>query len=106
MQDYNYIYHGTMEVTLEVSCCKHPAESALEQHWLDNRKALIAYAYEALRGVKGFVTDEDTGKPLASVLLFIKGRDREFNSTDDGEYWRILLDGNYTLQVSWKSFVD
>lgn len=38
MQDYNYIFHGTMEITLEVSCCKHPMASTLEQHWMDNRK--------------------------------------------------------------------
>ena len=38
MQDYNYIFHGTMEITLEVSCCKHPMASTLEQHWKDNRK--------------------------------------------------------------------
>lgn len=40
MQDYNYIFHGTMEITLEVSCCKHPMASTLEQHWMDNRKVL------------------------------------------------------------------
>lgn len=38
MQDYNYIFHGVMEITLEVSCCKHPMASTLQQHWLDNRK--------------------------------------------------------------------
>ena len=38
MQDYNYIFHGTMEITLEVSCCKHPMASTLRQHWQDNRK--------------------------------------------------------------------
>jgi hypothetical protein len=43
MQDYNYIFHGTMEITLEVSCCKHPMASTLRQHWLDNRK-VIYYA--------------------------------------------------------------
>ena len=37
MQDYNYIYHGTMEITLEVSCCKHPAAVELKKHWDDNR---------------------------------------------------------------------
>ena len=41
MQDYNYIYHGTMEITLEVSCCKHPPGSALKQHWADNRRVRL-----------------------------------------------------------------
>lgn len=99
MQDYNYIFHGTMEITLEVSCCKHPKASLIQDHWQDNRKALIAYVFEALRGVKGFVSDAEDGRPLSDVQLYIKGRNRDFNTTSDGEYWRILLDGNYTLQV-------
>ena len=33
MQDYNYIWHGAMEVTLELSCCKFPPASELEQFW-------------------------------------------------------------------------
>lgn len=100
MQDYNYIFHGTMEITLEVSCCKHPKASLIQDHWQDNRKALIAYVFEALRGVKGFVSDAEDGRPLSDVQLYIKDRNRDFNTTKDGEYWRILLDGNYTLQVN------
>lgn len=40
MQDYNYIFHGTMELTLEISCCKYPLASTIEQHWLDNKKVI------------------------------------------------------------------
>ena len=43
MQDYNYIYAGCMEITLEVSCCKYPLASTLEGHWNDNRKALLKF---------------------------------------------------------------
>lgn len=58
------------------------------------------YLYEALRGVKGFVTDEVTGLPLRGVQLRVSGRDeREFNTTALGEFWRILLDGQYVLEV-------
>lgn len=55
--------------------------------------------YEALRGVKGFVMDEESGLPVRGAQMHIKGRQREFNTTIDGEYWRILLNGSYILQV-------
>ena len=43
MQDYNYVYQGTYELTLELSCCKYPPESELEGLWSQNKDALIAY---------------------------------------------------------------
>ena len=62
-------------------------------------QALILYMYEALRGVKGFVMDEESGLPVHGAQMRIKGRQREFNTTTGGEYWRILLNGSYILQV-------
>ena len=50
MQDYNYIYAGCMEITLEIGCCKYPAESDLESYWTDNRPALMAYLLEVHTG--------------------------------------------------------
>lgn len=55
--------------------------------------------YEALRGVKGFVTDEESGRPVSGAQLHVRGRRHGFNTTADGEYWRILLNGSYILQV-------
>ena len=61
----------------------------------------MSYTLEALRGVKGFVKDEQSGQLLGGVQLRIKGREsREFNTTQDGEFRRILLDGDYVLIVN------
>lgn len=37
MQDFNYVWHGCMEVTLEISCCKYPPAHELPKYWEDNR---------------------------------------------------------------------
>ncbi|KAF2892153.1 hypothetical protein ILUMI_14020, partial [Ignelater luminosus] len=37
MQDFNYVWHGCMEVTLEVSCCKYPPAKELPRYWEDNK---------------------------------------------------------------------
>ena len=58
MQDYNYIWHGCMEVTLELSCCKYPPATELRQFWDDNRASILQFLGEAHKGVKGFVKDE------------------------------------------------
>lgn len=37
MQDFNYVWYGCMEVTLELSCCKYPPASELPKFWEENR---------------------------------------------------------------------
>jgi len=103
MQDYNYIWHGCMEVTLELSCCKFPPASELQGFWEDNRKSLLRFLGEAHRGVKGFVKDE-TFSPIEGANMKIRGRDVGFQTTKEGEFWRILLPGIYTMEVFAEGF--
>ncbi|XP_075676963.1 carboxypeptidase D-like isoform X1 [Dermatophagoides pteronyssinus] len=98
MQDYNYVHGSCMEITLELSCCKYPPHSQLPEFWRQNKNALIAYLNEVHRGLRGLITDQH-GQPVANVQLKIKGRDIPFKSTKRGEFWRILLPGNYQLQA-------
>jgi carboxypeptidase M len=78
MQDYNYIWHGCMEITLELSCCKYPPASELPKFWEDNRNSLLQFIGEAHRGVKGFVKDEAVAVPIegasmkVSKMIYIK----------------------------------
>ena len=52
MQDYNYIFAGCFELTLEMSCCKFPAnETELMSFWQRNRDALIMFLVQAHMGM-------------------------------------------------------
>jgi len=103
MQDYNYVQHGCMEVTLEVSCCKYPRASELPQFWEDNKDALLKYMGQAHRGVKGVVRD-GAGNPVAGVKVNIAGRDFGTKTSPRGEFWRILLPGTYQLSVESEGY--
>lgn len=37
MQDYQYVWYGCLEVTLEISCCKYPPAYELRKYWEDNQ---------------------------------------------------------------------
>ena len=37
MEDFNYAYTNSLEIAVELSCCKFPPESQLNEHWNDNR---------------------------------------------------------------------
>lgn len=61
------------------------------------------------RGIKGYVTDLNN-LPVENAQIRIKKhhpesshskwRSKNVKSNKDGKYWRILVPGNYTVQVS------
>ncbi|XP_067866654.1 carboxypeptidase D-like [Heterodontus francisci] len=101
MQDYNYIWAQCMEITVELSCCNYPTINELQQHWIDNRKPLVQYLMQVHIGIKGRVFDTN-GNPIKGAAVHIKGRDNilPYNTTADGEYYRLLLTGRYTILVT------
>ncbi|VVC33638.1 Hypothetical protein CINCED_3A006469 [Cinara cedri] len=100
MQDYNYVWHGCMEITLEMSCCKYPPAEFLESHWNDNLPALLTWMQQTHRGIKGIVRSRSTGEPIKNATLRILDRENVFKTTSNGEYWKILLPGVYKLRAN------
>lgn len=98
MQDYNYVWNGCYELTLELGCCKYPTADQLPGLWDDNQLAMLRYIDEAHRGVLGLVKDPQ-GNPIPNAQIRIKDRNFGTKTTPLGEYWRILVPGVYTLQV-------
>uniref|UniRef100_A0A3P9H9R0 Carboxypeptidase M n=1 Tax=Oryzias latipes TaxID=8090 RepID=A0A3P9H9R0_ORYLA len=102
MQDYNYVWAQCLEVTLELSCCKFPPADQLEALWTDNTDALLAYVRQVHLGVKGVVYD-GSGVAVQNALVEVKGRKNvcPFRTNSHGEYYRLLLPGNYTFTVTY-----
>ncbi|KAL2088232.1 hypothetical protein ACEWY4_017060 [Coilia grayii] len=102
MQDYNYVWQQCLEITLELSCCKFPPERELPSYWEANRPALLAYMQQVHLGVKGQVLDGE-GVPVQDAVVEVEGRKNlcPFRSGPHGEYYRLLLPGNYTFKVTY-----
>jgi len=49
--------------------------------------------------VKGIVKDASSGLPVAGAVVEIVGRRHSAKTTALGEYWRVLLPGDYVLKV-------
>lgn len=98
MQDVNYWRYGCMEITLEVSCCKYPPANELLTMWNDNKKSMIEYLKMGNTGLKGIVKFKN-GNIAKYLAIKIDSREPIFKTTADGEYFRVLLPGNYTVSV-------
>uniref|UniRef100_A0A3B4UM71 Carboxypeptidase M n=1 Tax=Seriola dumerili TaxID=41447 RepID=A0A3B4UM71_SERDU len=102
MQDYNYVWAQCLELTLEVSCCKFPPVRELPALWTQNRRALLAFIRQVHLGDKGRVFDS-SGVPVQNAVVEVKGRRNmcPFRTDRHGEYYRLLLPGNYSFTVTY-----
>jgi len=115
MQDFNYIFSNDMEITLELSCCKYPRKYYLNKEWERNKESLVHYLHQVHRGIKGVVYDSSqelgrlgtgatsggTGVPNVVIVVEETGLNitigKNVTSSSRGEYWRLLLPGQYTV---------
>ncbi|KAK7484686.1 hypothetical protein BaRGS_00024094 [Batillaria attramentaria] len=109
MQDYNYLETNCFEITLELGCDKFPPESKLREIWEENAVALTNFMLQTHIGVKGTVKDT-SGKPVTDaevkVLDMSTGNpiDHDILSLQDGDYYRLLADGDYEVTVTAKGY--
>lgn len=52
------------------------------------------------KGIRGFITDEATGRPIEGATISIAGIDHTVHSAVDGDYWRLLAPGTYDITAS------
>jgi len=105
MQDFNYLSSNCFELTMELGCQKFPPGKQLAQYWKDNVNAFYEFMWQTHIGVKGLVMDEND-LPIADARIIVakldenqqfKPIDHHITTTSDGEYWRLLAPGIYTI---------
>ncbi|KAK2525433.1 carboxypeptidase D [Columba livia] len=97
MQDYNYVWANCFEITLELSCCKYPPTSELQQEWENNRESLLTFIEKVHIGVKGFVRDAVTGDGLENATIVVAGIAHNITAGKFGDYHRLLVPGTYNV---------
>lgn len=102
-QDYVNYYLGGREVTLELTEEFLLPSAELDRYWNINRRSLINYMSQCLHGIRGQVSDTDSGEPL-QAQIFVREHDSSYSvvrsSPDHGDYYRLIKEGIYDLLVS------
>lgn len=89
---------------MELGCCKYPPALYIMPYWYANREALLKYVELVHKtGIRGFVVDEK-GRPLEGARIIIENRAKKIKTFKDGDYWRLLVPGNYTVRVAKRKY--
>ena len=102
-QDYMNYFQHCRECTIELSDEKTPPASELPDFWNYNNRSLINYIKESGYGLKGIITDSETGNPI-EAKVYIEGHDKDnsevYSSLPVGDYHRMLKAGTYNVTYS------
>ena len=102
LKDWSYRETNSLDLVLELSCCKYPVEYFLPRELDNNRESLLVLIEQAQTGVKGLVVDVESS-PVAGAVLGVREEGqwagKNVTSSDRGEFWRLLPPGSYLLQA-------
>jgi hypothetical protein len=91
--DFSYGCRGDLDWTIET------ANSNIPQVWALNREAMIDILKESDMGLRGIVTDAQTGAPLAATVWVQEAYWPCFTDPLVGDYHKPLMPGTYHVTV-------
>jgi len=100
MQDWEYVWYGDYDITLEVSSIKWPNASQLPDFWDDNLESMLAYMERVHDGVRGIVTDEVDGSPVQATIKVNTNQFPSRTDPDVGDYHRMIAPGTYSFEFT------
>jgi hypothetical protein len=115
--DWAHIYTGAIELTVELSTTKFPSAATLPTFWNNNRESMLSLVETVQWGVHGSITGALNGLPLEAKVTVTSpapapapdsqhpSTRHVFTDTDTGDYHRMLLPGNYTLEYAAPGYV-
>lgn len=106
-QDFMTYFHRAREFTLEISRDKILDSSLIPTYWEYNREALLNYMTHSTYGLRGTITDCDTGLPIVaeiSIPGYDKANSSVFSAEYNGSYYRFLSEGSYDIMVTAEGY--
>jgi hypothetical protein len=108
-QDYMTYFKQGREFTLELSNINFLDAEELPTLWNYNYNSFLLYLEQSHYGIRGIITDSDTGFPI-DAKVEVEDHDDDnsfvFSSLPVGNYHRLIYAGNYDLTYSKDGYVS
>lgn len=97
MQDWSYVWHNDLQITIELSDSKWPNYSMMPQFYKDNRLSMLKYAELVHQGAGVKLSDRNSQGKVE--VLNAAGQSLGTYGFQRGEFYKVLSPGRYTLVV-------
>lgn len=103
MQDWSYIWHNDLQVTVELSGTKWPSYSRIPSYYKDNKASMIRYLELVHQGAGFYLSDSAVNGKVKVVSLDEDKVIGEFNF-QRGEFYKVLPTGTYKYLITGDNF--
>lgn len=104
MQDWSYVFHNDLQVTVELSDTKYPRYSQIPGFYKDNKESIMVYA-EAIHQGAGFKLANKVDGTVKVKQIMTNGMKKDMGSYGyrGGEFFKVLNAGEYEFTVTQKN---
>jgi hypothetical protein len=98
-KDFGYGAMGAISWSVEISLSKQPPAAQIVPYYLKNKPAMLAMTEYTGYGIRGMVTDADSGQPVAATI-FINDFFPVSNDPIFGDFHKFLIPGVYQVKIA------
>ena len=100
MQDWSYVWHNDLQITVELSHQKWPSYSEIPNFYRNNRDSMVYFMKQVHRGA-GFRIN----RPNVDGIVNIKSANRDLGNFafKGSEFYKVMPDGDYMFTVQEKN---
>jgi hypothetical protein len=102
MQDWSYVWHNDLQITVELSHDKWPNYSEIADFYKDNRDSLVWYMKQVHRGA-GFKFTRSNVEGTVEITQVSGSKNLGSFAFKGSEFYKVLPDGDYTFNVKEKN---
>ncbi|MCF8387721.1 MAG: T9SS type A sorting domain-containing protein [Bacteroidales bacterium] len=104
-KDSNYGIMGSVSWSMEISYDKQPPASQIMMYYNYNKPSMLAMIEYSGYGIKGNITDSETGDPVAAAV-FVDDYFPCYTDPEVGDYHKYVGPGTYDITVKANGYVD